>query len=154
MASKVRVRQSLGLVLIIFTLAGCSNKVSFERKNLDQAQTRDELQQLGVTIPDTYLLVSMTKMPPPGSGGSSYDGVYDSPTPPAPVKVDGVPLSMKPMTCDELRSYNLPDGLDCSVASDLLRGSINLTRSADSLSVVSGNFPSGKSHVYVSVSGH
>jgi hypothetical protein len=148
-------RRFLGAALVASSvLAGCSHEVRFERKSLDQAQTRNELQGLGITIPNSYSFVSMTKMPPPGSGGSSYDGVYDSPTPPAPVLVDGTPLPMTPTTCQQLRRSDLPDGLNCALASGLRHGSIRLTKSADSFGVVSAKLSSGKSRVYISVSGH
>lgn len=148
------VRQALvALALTVLVVAGCSNEVTFEKQPLDEKQTRNELQGLGITLPENYTLVSMTKMPPPGSGGAGYDGVFRSPSPAAPVQVDATPVPMAPTTCQELRWYDLPDGLDCAMTKELRRGEVSLT-SADSLSVAAAQLPSGESHIYLSVSGH
>lgn len=148
-------RYFLGTILLALVgLAGCSGEVTFEKNALDEAESQHELNGLGITVPDGYSFRSMIKMPPPGSGGASYDGVFESSPPPEPVEVDSAPVPMTPTTCQELRKSELPDGLACSLLSDLRHGAVLLTDSADNLSVISGQLPSGKSRIYVSVSGH
>lgn len=141
------------LVLAVLALSGCSNEVTFEQNPLDERQTRTELQGMGITLPENYTQLSMTKAPPPGSGGASYDGVFKSPSPAAPIEVDSSPVKMTLTTCQELRWYDLPDGLDCGMAKDLHRAAV-LLKSADGLNVVSAQLPSGESRIYLSVSGH
>jgi hypothetical protein len=147
---RVLFAQALAVVII----AGCANEVTFERRSLDDAQSRSELQRLGISVPNNYTFKSMVKAPPPGTGGASFDGVFISPSPATPIRVDSTALQMIPTTCQELRRTDLPDGLQCSALTDLRQGAVPLTKTADSLSVVSGQLPSGESHVYLSVLGH
>lgn len=141
------------IALLGLILGGCSDEPLFKKVPLNKEQSQHALRKLRITIPDSYAFVSMTESPPPFTGGASYDGIYDSPAPPAPVQVDGVPVPMSPTTCQQLGLY-LPDGIHCASASNLQLGSTNLSAGPDVLTVLSATLPSGKSRVYVTESGH
>lgn len=138
------------LTCAVLLLTGCV-EVTFNKYPLDESETRDRLQELQIVLPDTHTLVSMTVMPPPGSGSSDYDGVFTSPLPIAPIEVNGAPLAMTPTTCRELHSSPPTTFVDCATLSNLKRGG---TYGFDTPVVVSGQLPSGEARIYLLVAGH
>lgn len=142
------------MTLLVLAVAGCSDRAVSTPAPLTREQSQSALRKFGVTIPDSYTFISMTTSPPPLTGGADYNGVYESPIPPAPVEVDSVALPMSPTTCQELRRSDLPDGTHCESVSNLQLGSKTLTKTVDSLRVESATLPSGKSRIYLWVIGH
>jgi len=147
-------------VLAVLVLASCSNEVSFKIEPLNQQTAQSELRERGISIPDSYLLVAMDKMLPPGAGGASYTGAFDSPTPIAPILIDGTPASTQPTACSVLTHDRFPQkwfdiGLDCHTMSDVrLGGGRPLNSSVIMVTIVSGVLPTGKARVYFLAAGN
>lgn len=133
---------------------GCSDHVDIENKSLDQSHAERALSNRGITLPAGYKFVSMTTVPPPGSGSASFDGVYDVAGNPSPVLVDDRPLTMSPTPCAQILPGDRPAGLDCSAVTATQVGSTPLQKVADTLVVVAATGLDGSSRVYLSVSGH
>lgn len=147
-------------LLLVLIVAGCSDEIHFHTESLDQEQTRTELQERGITIPASYSLVSMSKIYPPGSGGLSYLGGFDSSTPAAPILIDGASTQMRPIACDAVTPKSFPEkwfalGLDCPAMTDVqFGGSPTNSSSVLEVRVLSGVVTSGKTRIYLDVAGN
>ncbi len=141
-------------IMLLAALTGCSDEVVFEHVSIDETQTRYELVQRGIVVPDTYTFVSMIKMPPPGSGGISYQGVFTSPAPAAPVLLDSRPLALTPAPCQQLQGYELPNETKCAEMADVHQGAATLAASLDDLTVITGRISPGLTRIYLSIAGH
>ncbi len=140
--------------IMLAALTGCSDEVVFEHASIDEVQTRYELEQRGIVVPDTYTFVSMIKIPPPGSGGISYQGVFTSPAPAAPVLLDSRPLALTPAPCQQLQGYQLLNETYCAEMADVHQGAATLAASLDDLTCITGRISPGLTRIYLSIAGH
>lgn len=140
-------------VLSTTAVSGCIDDIKITTVSLDEAQARSEFRDLGIGIPDTYSFRSTRRTPPSGPEAPIYDAVFDSPSPPVPVLLDGAELPMAPTSCREMKMHDMRDGLNCGLLSNLRAGSARLTSEPYGLRVVAGDLSSGDSRIYIRVVG-
>jgi hypothetical protein len=158
----VLMQKRFAVLVLALTVQGCGGpdlSPKVETLTPDQARVA-LLDDLGVSVPQSYSLVQMRRTRPPGSGSPGYTGVYQSSSGGAAVNgllIDGGTVDLKPVTCNQIGEPPVstwkPLGFDCAMH-DLRFVTMQPSKHPTfELAIATGQLTTGGSRMYVYCSG-
>ncbi|WP_133054144.1 hypothetical protein [Mycobacteroides saopaulense] len=153
MVNKV-MKPSLAMLVLSTALIACgSPTTSPSTRAVSEQEAKEVLENLAVSIPDSYRLIKMEGTWPPGPGSPSYVGAFEGDNSGSHVLINNRPLDAKPTTCNGIANYLVEEWKKIGFTCDLAQMSISTVQPSSakttSLSLLTGTATSNKAQLYI-----